>query len=404
MKLADRANRMAPSATMAAAAKAKEMQQAGIDVISFDAGEPDFATPVHVKDAGHAAIDANFTKYTPIGGTLELRQAVARRLKDDEGLDFAPDQIVIGNGAKEICFSACQVLLQAGDEAIIPGPYWVSYSEQVRLADATPVIVPTSEQSGFKMSAAQLEDAITPRTRLVFLNSPCNPTGAVYSADELRELGEVLRRHPDVTLLSDEIYKKIAYGEGGRAPSAAATLAHLSDQVLLVDGASKAYAMTGWRVGFAAGPKPLIAAMRKLQSHSTSGTASISQKAAAVAFSADQAEVERMRQEFQRRRDAIVSALNAIPGVYCTVPGGAFYAFPNVQGLLGRSYNGQQIATSNDLALFLLEQAHVSVVAGEGFGAPGYLRLSYATSQELIDEGMRRIAAALAPQAVGAGT
>ncbi len=403
MKLADRARRIAPSATMAAAAKAKEMQRAGIDVISLDAGEPDFPTPMHVKEAAVAAIEANFTKYTPVGGTPDLREAIARRIKEDEGLDFAPEQIMVGNGAKEICYAICQVLLQAGDEAIIPGPYWVSYAEQVRLADAEPVIVPASEESGFKITPAQLEDAITARTRLLFLNSPSNPTGAVYTADELRALGEVLQRHPDVLLLSDEIYKKIAYGPSGRAASAAATLAHLPEQVILVDGASKAYSMTGWRVGFAAGPRPVITAMRNLQSHSTSGTASVSQKAAAIAFASDQAEVERMRQEFQQRRDLIVAALNAIPGVTCTVPGGAFYAFPNVQGLLGRSFNGRTIETTNDLAMYLLETAHVSVVAGEGFGAPGYLRLSYATSREQIEEGLRRIAAAVAPREVAAG-
>ncbi len=401
MKLTDRARRMAPSATMAAAAKAKEMQRAGVDVISFDAGEPDFATPDHVKAAAHAAIDANFTKYTPVGGIPDLRQAIADRLRADEGLEYRPEQIVVGNGAKELCFDLCQALLQAGDEAIIPSPYWVSYAEQVRLADAAPVLVPGEEANGFKLTPQALEAAITSRTRLLFLNSPCNPTGAVYSADELRALGAVLERHPDVTLLSDEIYKKITYVNGGVAPSAAALLRGLGEQVVLVDGASKAYAMTGWRLGFAAGAPALMAALRNLQSHSTSGTASISQKAAVTAFTGDRGDVERMRQEFQRRRDTIVAALNAMPGVSCPQPDGAFYAFPNVQGALGRSYGSHDVQTSLDLVTYLLEEAHVNAVPGEAFGAPGYLRLSYATSLELIEEGMRRMAQALG--AAGSG-
>lgn len=396
MKLADRARRMAPSATMAVDAKAKELQRAGVDVISFGAGEPDFPTPAHVKGAATKAIDANFTKYAPVAGIADLREAVARRLQEDEGLSYRPEQIIIGNGAKEICYNICQVLLQSGDEAVIPAPYWVSYSEQVLLADATPVIVPTAEESAFKISPAALDEAITERTRLLILNSPNNPTGSVYSVEELRALGEVLRCHPGVTVLSDEIYKKIAYDEAGRAPSVAATLGDLAEQIVLVDGASKAYSMTGWRIGFAAGPREVIGAMTNLQSHSTSGAASVSQKAALEAFSGDQSEVERMRREFQRRRDCIVAALNAIPGVRCLTPGGAFYAFPNVQGLLGRTYQGHQVSTTLDLVAYLLDEAHVAVVPGEAFGAPGYLRLSYATSQDLIEEGVRRMSAALA--------
>ncbi len=404
MKLADRARRIAPSATMAAAAKAKELQRAGVPVIAFDAGEPDFATPELTKQAGTAAIEANFTKYTPVGGIPELREAIAARLRADEGLDYASDAIVVGNGAKEICYDLCQVLLQEGDEAIIPAPYWVSYAEQVRLAGAEPVIIPTTEESGFKLSPAALEEAITPRTRLLFLNSPCNPTGAVYDEDELRALGAVLERHPDVTLLTDEIYKKIAYGPSGRASSAAAALRHLADQVVLVDGASKAYSMTGWRVGFAAGPRALTKALRDLQSHSTSGTASISQKAAVTAFGDDQGPVEAMRREFARRRDVVVAGLNSIPGVRCATPDGAFYAFPNVCGALGQSYRGRRVETSLDLVDYLLEEAHVSVVPGEAFGAPGYLRFSYATSMAQIEEGLRRMSAALAAQEVGAAS
>jgi aspartate aminotransferase len=380
---------------MAIDAKAKAMQRSGIDMVSFGAGEPDFPTPAHVKASGMAAIDANFTKYpSPVTGIPELRAAIAKRLQEDDGLHFAPEQIVVSPGAKETCYLICQVLLQEGDEAIIPAPYWVSYAEQVRLSDAQPVIVPTHEQDGFKLRPADLAAAITPRTRLLILNSPCNPTGAVYSPDELRALGEVLRRHPDVVVLSDEIYKKINY-VGGCA-STAAVLPDLADRLVLVDGASKAYSMTGWRIGFAAGPQPLIKAMGELQSHSTSGAASISQRAAADAFGGDQSAVETMRAQFQHRRDFVVDALNKVPGFRCASPDGAFYAFPNVAGALGRTVAGQRIETSLDLANFLLDHAHVAVVPGEAFGAPGYLRLSYACSLDQIKEGTRRMREALA--------
>ncbi len=405
MRLAARARRIAPSATMAAAARAKELQGQGVDIVLFDAGEPDFPTPSNVKDVGIAAIEHNVTKYSPVGGTLALRKAIATRLLEDENLDYAPEQILVGNGAKEVCYNVCQVLLESGDEALIPAPYWVSYAEEVRLADGAPIIVETDEGTGFKLTPALLEAAITPRTRLLFLNSPCNPTGTVYSEDEIKALGAVLAAHPGIVLLTDEIYKKVYYDSEGAAPSAAAVLRHLADQVILVDGASKAYAMTGWRVGFAAGPRDAIKAMRDLQSHSTSGTSSISQSAAVEAFGGDQTAVTKMRDEFRQRRDAIVVALNALSGVSCPTPSGAFYAYPNVKGALGRTYGDRRVETSLDLAAYLLDEAHVSVVPGEAFGTPGYLRLSYATSLPLIEEGMRRIAAALTREApVGAAS
>jgi aspartate aminotransferase len=386
---------------MAIDAKAKAMKRSGIDVVSFGAGEPDFPTPSHVKASGVTAIETNITKYpSPVSGIPELRAAICRRLKEDDGLEFSPDQVVVSPGAKETCYLICQVLLQEGDEAVIPSPYWVSYAEQVRLSGAESVIVPTREDDGFKLRPADLDAAITPRTRLLILNSPCNPTGAVYTPDELRALGEVLRRHPDVAVLSDEIYKKINY-VGGCA-SSVAVLSELADRMILVDGASKAYSMTGWRIGFAAGPQPLIKAMSELQSHSTSGASSISQHAAADAFGGDQSAVATMREQFERRRDVVVQALNAVPGFHVTPPDGAFYAFPNVSGALGRSVGGVRLDTSLDLADFLLDQAHVAVVPGEAFGAPGYLRLSYACSLEQIKEGTRRMREALG-EALGAG-
>ncbi len=294
MRLAHRAQRLTPSATMAIDGKAKAMQRSGIDVISFGAGEPDFPTPAHVKAAGISAIETNLTKYpSPVIGIPELRAAISQRLQGDEGITFAPEQIVVSPGAKEICYLICQVLLEAGDEAIIPAPYWVSYAEQVRLSDAEPVIVPTREEDGFKLQPEALAAAITDRTRLLFLNSPCNPTGAVYTRDELKALGDVLRDHPEITILSDEIYKKINYVGG--CPSTAAVLPELADRLILVDGASKAYSMTGWRIGFAAGPRAIVKAMGELQSHSTSGASSISQFAAVTAFGGDQSPVEHMR-------------------------------------------------------------------------------------------------------------
>jgi len=389
VRLAHRAQRLNPSATMAIDAKAKEMQRNGIDVVSFGAGEPDFPTPAHVKASGISAIQNNITKYpSPVIGIPELRAAIGRRLKEDDGLEFAPEQIVVSPGAKEICYLICQVLLQEGDEAIIPAPYWVSYAEQVRLSDATPVIVPTQEEAGFKLQPADLEAAITPRTRLIILNSPCNPTGAVYTRSELRALGDVLARHPQIVVLSDEIYKKINYVGG--CPSLGAVLPELSDRLVIVDGASKAYAMTGWRIGFAAGPRPLIKAMGELQSHSTSGAASMAQRAAVDAFGGDQSEVETMRAEFERRRDYVVAALNAVPGFRIAPPDGAFYAFPNVTGVLG-GQGKRSLHTSLELVAFLLEEAHVAVVPGEAFGAPGYLRMSYACSLDQLEEGVKRI-------------
>lgn len=388
MRLADRARRIAPSATMAVDARAKEMQRAGVDVISFGAGEPDFPTPRHVKEAGQAAITANFTKYTAVAGIPDLIDAIRARLREDDGLNYQTNQIIVGNGAKEVCYNICQVLLQAGDEAIIPAPYWVSYAEQVALADATAVIVATHEENGFKMTPAELAAAITDRTRLLFLNSPCNPTGSVYSDAELAALGDVLARYPNVTLLSDEIYKKISYV--GTIPSAARVLSAITDRIILVDGASKAYSMTGWRIGFAAGAPAVIGAMVRLQSHSTSSAASISQKAAVSAFSGQQADVEHMRAAFQERRNAIVSALNSIPGVRCALPDGAFYAFPNMTGVLN-----ERVGSTLDLATYLLDTAHVAVVPGEAFGAPGYLRLSYACSMDNIVEGVARMARAI---------
>jgi aspartate aminotransferase len=369
------------------------MRRDGLPVLSFGAGEPDFPTPSPIAEAGVTAIHEGQTKYTAVNGIQELREAIAGRLRDDLDLHYSPEQIVVTNGAKEALYNAFQALLAPGDEVIIPAPYWVSYEAQVLLAGGTPVIVPTAEEDGFKLRPDQLEDHLTPRTRLLVLNTPCNPTGAVYSAEELRALGAAL--HPtDVGVISDEIYQRISYN--GPSPSFAAAVPDLFDRTILINGASKAYSMTGWRIGYAAGPLEVIKAMHKVQSHSTSNASSISQYAALAAFHGPQDAVDAMAAAFRQRRDVIVDLLNRIPGIRCALPEGAFYAFPNVQGVLGRTIDGRCIDSSLDLAAMLLESAYIATVPGEAFGAAGYLRLSYACDMATIREGLARIATALA--------
>jgi aspartate aminotransferase len=392
MRISPRLDAIAPSATMAIDARQKAMARDGLPVLSFGAGEPDFATPPSIAQAGISAIAEGRTKYTAVPGIPELRAAIAARMRADLDLHYSADQIIVTNGAKEALYNACQALLAPGDEVIVPAPYWVSYEAQIRLAGAVPVIVPTEEQDGFRLRPDRLERALTPQTRLLILNSPTNPTGAVYSADDLRALGEVLGP-TEVGVLSDEIYQRISYH--GPAPSFASAVGDLFDRTIVINGASKAYSMTGWRIGYAAGPLEVIRAMGKVQSHSTSNAASISQYAAVEAFHGPQDTVDAMVEAFRERRDAIVSLLNGIPGVRCRVPEGAFYAFPNVQGVLGKTLQGHHIETSLDLATYLLETAYVATVPGEAFGMPGYLRLSYACGMETIREGVARIAAAL---------
>ena len=392
MQISPRLGAIAPSATMAIDARQKAMRRDGLPVLSFGAGEPDFATPQPIADAGAAAIAKGHTKYTAVNGIPELREAIADRMRDDLNLHYSAEQIVVTNGAKEALYNAFQALIAPGDEVIVPAPYWVSYEAQILLAGGKPVIVPTTQEHGFKLQPEQLRRHLSANTRLLMLNTPSNPTGAVYRMQELQALGDVLKA-TDVGVISDEIYQRISYD--GPAPSFAAAVPDLFDRTIVVNGASKAYSMTGWRIGYAAGPLDVIQAMSKIQSHSTSNAASISQYAALEAFHGPQQAVNRMVAAFRERRDAIVSLLNAIPGVDTALPDGAFYVFPNVQGALGRTLQGQRLESSLELATYLLEKAYVATVPGEAFGVPGYLRLSYACGMDTIREGVARISAAL---------
>jgi aspartate aminotransferase len=378
---------------MAIDARQKAMKRQGLPVISFGAGEPDFRTPEAIAGAGKAAIDAGYTKYTAVNGIPELREAIAGRLRDDLDLHYSPEQIIVTNGAKEALYNAFQALLDQGDEVIIPAPYWVSYEAQVVLAGGKPVIVQTREEDGFKLRPAQLHAALSDRTRLLVLNTPSNPTGAVYTAQELRALGEIVLP-TEVGVLSDEIYQRISYN--GPSPSFAAAVPGIFDRTVLINGASKSYSMTGWRIGYAAGPLEVIRAMAGVQSHSTSNASSVAQYAAVEAFHGPQHEVDRMTAAFKERRDVIVALLNKVNGVTCALPDGAFYAFPNVKGALHRRYGERMVTSSLDLASYLLDTVYVATVPGEAFGMPGYLRLSYACDMDSIREGLRRIKEALA--------
>ncbi|MGN0211623.1 MAG: pyridoxal phosphate-dependent aminotransferase [Muribaculaceae bacterium] len=384
---------MSPSATLAMSQKSNELKAQGVDVINLSVGEPDFNTPDHIKEAAKAAIDGNFTFYTPVPGYLSLRKAICAKLKRENGLDFTPEQIVVSNGAKQSLCNCILSLINHGDEVIIPTPAWVSYVEMVKLAEGVNVLVPATVEQNFKISAAQLEAAITPKTRMVLLCSPSNPTGSVYSREELRALADVLAKHPDIIILADEIYEHINYtGEF----NSISQFAELRDRVVIVNGVSKAYAMTGWRIGYIAAPLWIAKANSKLQSQYTSGCSSIAQKAAEEAYTGPQDCVESMRKAFERRRDLIVSLLKEIPGLKINHPEGAFYIFPEVSSYFGKTDGKHTIANSNDLAMYLLEEAHVATVDGAAFCAPGYIRLSYATSDDNIREAARRIADALA--------
>jgi aspartate aminotransferase len=378
-------------------ARQRELRRQGFPIISFGAGEPDFPTPAPIAGAGLDAIRDGRTKYTAVNGIPELREAVSARLLDDHGLSYAPDQITITTGAKAALFNAFQALLSPGDEVIIPAPYWVSYEAQVLLAGGVPVIVPTVEADGFKLDAGTLQRHLTAKTRLLVLNSPCNPTGSVYSRDELRALGDVLLPS-GAGVVSDEIYQRISYDRP--APSFAASVPEMMDRTILINGASKSYSMTGWRIGYAAGPLEVVQAMNTVQSHSTSNATSISQYAAVEAFRGPQDEVVSMCSAFKARRDVMVSLLRQIPGVTCALPAGAFYAFPSVEALVDARRHASLPHSSAGLATHLLEQAHVATVPGEAFGAPGYLRLSYACSMAEIQEGVSRIRETVAAAAV----
>ena len=386
--ISNRIKNLAPSATLAMSQKSAELKAQGVDVINMSVGEPDFDTPEFIKKAAKKAVDDNFSRYSPVPGYLSLREAVCRKLKRENNLEYNAAEIVVGNGAKQELCNAILALINPGDEVIIPTPAWVSYVEMVKLAEGKCVLIPAGVDTDFKITASQLEAAITPKTRMLLLNSPCNPTGSVYSKEELEAMAEVLARYPDIVVMSDEIYEHINFiGE----VYSIASFPGMKERTVIINGVSKAYAMTGWRVGFMAAPAEIAKACTKLQGQYTSGCSSIAQKAAEAAYEGPQTCVEEMRKAFERRRDLIVELAREIPGWKINVPEGAFYLFPEVSSYIGKSYGASMIRNSSDYVMYLLQEAHVACVDGEAFCAPGYMRLSYATSDENIREAMRRI-------------
>lgn len=392
-QVSERLASLSPSETLAMSQKSNELKAQGIDVINLSVGEPDFFTPDHIKEAAKKAIDANFSFYSPVPGYPDLRKAIVDKLKRENNLDFTADQIVVSNGAKQ---AVCNVLLSIigpGDEVIVPAPYWVSYVEMVKLAEGTNVVVSAGIEQDFKITAAQLESVITPKTKALILCSPSNPTGSVYSKDELKALADVIAKHPNIIVIADEIYEHINYV--GKHESIAQFDA-IKERVVVVNGVSKAYAMTGWRIGFIAAPLWIAKACNKLQGQYTSGPNSVAQKAAVAAFSGDQTCVEEMRKAFLRRRDLVVKLCKEIPGIKINVPEGAFYLFPEVSSYYGKKAGDRTINDAADLAMYLLEVGHVATVGGAAFGAPECLRFSYATSDENLVEAIKRIKEALA--------
>ena len=392
-QLSERLQRLAPSATLAMSQKSSEMKAQGIDVINLSVGEPDFNTPDHIKEAAKKAIDENYSRYSPVAGYADLRQTVADKLRRENGLDYGAGEILVSNGAKQSVCNTVMALVNGGDEVIVPAPYWVSYPQMVKLAGGVPVIVEAGFDQNFKMTAAQLERAITPKTRLVILCSPSNPTGSVYSRDELRELAQVILRHDGLFVLADEIYEHINYV--GRHESIA-QFDGMKERAIIVNGVSKAYAMTGWRIGYIAAPEWIVKGCNKLQGQYTSGPCSVSQRAALCAYQSSQACVEQMRQAFERRRNLIVRLARDIPGLEVNTPEGAFYLFPRCSSFYGKSDGRTTVTNSTEMALYLLDKAHVATVGGDAFGAPDCFRMSYATGDDNIREAMRRIKEALA--------
>jgi aspartate aminotransferase len=389
IKLADRTKAIKPSVTLAIAAKAGKLRSEGIDVVNFSAGEPDFDTPERIKAAAVDALKKGMTKYTDIRGIEPLREAITHKYQREYGLDYRKEDVLVSCGAKHSLYNLLQALINPGDEAVIPAPYWVSYSDMAVLAGGVPKLVSTNEATGFKMKPEQLAEALSPRTRVVVLNSPCNPTGASYDRDELLALAGVLSKH-DCLIISDDIYEKIVYDDF-RFHNLLALCPTLRDRTIIVNGVSKTYAMTGWRIGYAIGPSDAIGAAGKIQSQSTSNPTSIAQAAALEAIRGPQEEVKVMTREFQKRRDVIVERLNAIEGFDCLKPQGAFYVFPNIRSLLGKTANGKKLGSPCDVADYLLEGAKVAVVPGEDFGSREHIRFSYATSLEEIEKGCKRI-------------
>ncbi|MCM8773494.1 MAG: pyridoxal phosphate-dependent aminotransferase [Candidatus Omnitrophica bacterium] len=389
MIISKRINSIKESVTLATEAKAKQLEREGRDIIGFGAGEPDFDTPTHIKEAAKRAIEEGFTKYTPASGIIELKSAICKKLREENNLFYRENQVIVSCGAKHAIFNAIVTLCQEGDEVILPSPFWVSYPEMIRASGAKIVVIETEQKNDFKVTSQQLEKAITPRSKLFILNSPSNPTGTMYLREELEELAKVILKHR-IFCLSDEIYEKILY-DNIEFVSIASLKEEIKDLTILVNGVSKAYAMTGWRIGYACAEEKIIQAMSSLQSHSTSNPTSISQKAALAALTGPQDCVDKMVEEFAKRRDYIVNKLNSIKGISCFKPKGAFYVFPCIKELLGKSYKGKVIENSLQFSEMLLEESNVAVVAGIAFGKDDYIRLSYATSLKNIEKGIDRI-------------
>ena len=390
--LSERILNMATSATLAMAAKARELKSEGKDIIGLSLGEPDFNTPDFIKDAAKQAIDDNFNSYTPVDGYAELKQAIITKFKRDNNLSYTPSQIVVSTGAKQCLANVALVLLNKGDEVILPCPYWVSYSDILKLSEGIPVEVKTSIETDFKMTAAQLEAAITPKTKMIWFSSPCNPSGSLYSREELRALADVLKKYPEIYIVSDEIYEHINFGSGH---ASIAEFEDMYDRTITVNGVSKAFAMTGWRIGFLGAPEKIARACNKMQGQITSGANCIAQRAVITALEASPSKVQYMIDEFKVRRDLILNLLKDINGFSCNTPEGAFYVFPDVSALFGKTFKGKQINNATDLSLFLLEEALVATVTGDAFGNPNCIRISYAASQEQIVEAIERIKKAL---------
>jgi len=397
LELSKRVQAIKPSPTLAVTARAAKLKAEGKDIIGLGAGEPDFDTPHHIKDAAIAAINKGFTKYTPVGGTPSLKQAVIAKFKRDNGLDYTAKQILVSCGGKQSFFNLVLAVINPGDEVIIPAPYWVSYPDIVLIAEGKPVIVEAGIEQGFKMNPAQLEAAITPKTRMIVINSPSNPSGAVYTLDDLKALGEVLRKHPNIMISTDDMYEHIALTDA-KFVNILNACPDLYPRTMVLNGVSKAYAMTGWRIGYAAGPENIITAMENVQSQSTSNPTSISQVAAEAALNGDQGCIAPMLKAFRERHVFVVNELNKIPGVKCIMAGGAFYAFPDLREAIAKLHKRGAIKTATDVALseYLLENGGVAVVPGSAFGSEGYIRLSFATSMENLKQAMERLAKALA--------
>lgn len=391
--LSDRINNLSTSQTLAMAAKARELKAQGKDIISLSLGEPDFNTPDFIKEAAIQAIHDNYSTYTPVDGYAELKEAICRKFKRDNGLDYKPSQIVVSTGAKQSLYNIAQVMLNDGDEVILPAPYWVSYYEIIKLSGGVPIEVPTTVETDFKMTPQQLEAAITPKTKMMWFSSPCNPSGSVYNREELTALAKVLEKHPHIYVVSDEIYEHINFS--GTFCSIA-SIPGMFDRTITVNGVAKAFAMTGWRIGYLGGPEFLAKACTKMQGQVTSGANSIAQRATITAVDADPSVLNDMVQAFHRRRDLVVGLVREIPGMKINVPEGAFYVFPDVSSYFGKTFKGMAVNNADDLAMYLLEYANVATVTGDAFGNPSCLRISYATSEDLLTEAFRRIKEALA--------